>query len=118
MDRFEKRLKSLPLARPPESLKRRIFGSDINQADWRGLCQRSINLGWAASLSLAAGLIGFFLASLFQASNPEIRSTMTPTLNIQIIERESAQNVLDFTRPNSEFLTGEISIRVDTENEG
>ena len=64
MDRFEEQLKQLPLCGPSMDLRRRIFGEYSREKVFVRMFARRIPMGWAASLALAAGLMGVTFSNI------------------------------------------------------
>ena len=64
MQDFEDRLKTLPMRKPSDALRERIFGEKTRQSALRSIIYRRIPVAWAAAVSIAIGLAGFFIAFL------------------------------------------------------
>jgi hypothetical protein len=113
MDDFELRLKSVPLARPSEEMKRRIFGTGPGRPRITEVFRRRIPLGWAALIALFTGLAGMYLSQWLSGPAP-LPSEM---VIVQIIEAPSEQNPFDFTEPAADFMPGELTGRIETPKE-
>jgi len=114
MDNFERKLKSLPLARPSRGLKNRIFGRTPGIGRFSGLFRQRITLGWAALFAVMTGLMGMYLARLGAVSPQAPRKA---AVQIQIIRAASDKNVFDFTEPAVNFMPGRLTGTVETAEE-
>jgi hypothetical protein len=109
MDDFELRLKTLPLATPPDDMKRRIFGDRPSRLWFVGIFRRRIPLGWAAALALVAGIAGMFSPQPWKTrAAPPLKSIV----QVQIIKSPSDRNLLDFTGPAADWMPGPLSVEV------
>ncbi|HSV27173.1 MAG TPA: hypothetical protein VLH60_04700, partial [Sedimentisphaerales bacterium] len=81
MDNFEKRLASLPLARPSAGLRQRIFGDMSNtspEVSWfRSFFRRGVSVGRAACIAVAASLAAAMLVHSF--NRPGDSMSVTPS---------------------------------------
>ena len=114
MDDFERRLKTLSVCRPSDGLRERIFGQRSTQPQPRGIISRRIPVGWAATLALFTGLVGFSIA---RVGGGESRPTLPPetgTVQVKVIyEAPASRHVFDFTEVSPVFLDGDIDLRVE-----
>jgi hypothetical protein len=117
MDDFELRLKGVSWSKPSAGLGRRIFGKTPGQPSLRAIFQRRIRLGWAAAFSLAVGVAGFLLSDLLSGASSEASLSPGTTLEVQIIESPSSRHDFDFARVSRDFLSGDVAVRVETEEE-
>lgn len=108
MDPFEQQIQSLPWAKPSPGLKDRIFCESVRpQRRWL-LVSRRIAIGWAAVFVLLAGLAGYFLGQESSLHSPA--ASMQPTLDVQVVETGSGQNLFDMTPRASEILPGDLVV--------
>ena len=111
MDSFERRLKNLPLARPPAGLRQRIFVEPVRPALWH----RRIGLGWAAVLALALGAAGFVLGQY--SDRPASGGSHYASIEVRIVEAASSRHDFDLTTTPAEFLGGDVSVRIEAQEE-
>jgi len=108
MDDFEMLLKSVPLARPSETMKKRIFGTGSDRPRIVEVFRRRIPLGWAAMFALFTGLAGMYLS---QWLRPPASLPAQPVI-VQIIKAPSERNPFNFAEPAADWLGGELTGRV------
>jgi len=113
MDDFELRLKSVPLARPSDQMKRRIFGTGPGRPRITVVFRRRIPLGWAALIALFAGLAGMYIQKWVSGPTP----LPSKEIIVQIIKAPSERNPFDFTEPAADFMPGELTGRIETPEE-
>lgn len=122
MDDFEARLKRLPLAKPSEDMRRRIFEDKPGPlVFWQrqkrrwfvGLFRRRIPVGWAAVFALAAGIAGMFGSQMWGEETVPLQ----PVVHVQIIRSPSDRNLFDFTVPAEDFMPGELIVEVQAPKE-
>ena len=123
MDDFEARLKRLPLAKPSEGMRRRIFEDEPGHlVFWRrqkrewfvGLFRRRIPVGWAAAFALAAGIAGMSGSQMWGGRAPV---PLQPVVHVQIMKSPSDRNLFDFTVPAEDFMPGELTVKVQAPKE-
>ncbi len=108
MDPFEQQIQSLPWAKPSPGLKDRIFGESVRpQRRWL-LISRRIAIGWAAVLVLLAGLAGYFWGHMQSLRGGAL--FVQPTVDVQVVETGSGQNLFDMTPQVSEILPGDLVV--------
>jgi hypothetical protein len=124
MEDFEKKLKDIALREPSVALDRRIMDARPQQAGFGTLFHQRISLAWAAAFSIITGLLGFVLATLwFTGASPTtppgtIRPTGKEAVQVQIIyQSPESRPVFDFTETGTEFLPGEIDVKVSSDRE-
>jgi len=110
MDEFERRLKTIPLARPSRDAKSKIFGSAPGIF---AIFRRRIPLGWAALFAVFSGLAGMYLPWWFRGPAP----LPTRAVIVQIIKAPSERNVFDFTEPAADFIPGDLTVKVESPKE-
>jgi hypothetical protein len=112
MEDLELRLRTIPLAKPPSDMKRKIFGAEPSGPRILAIFRRRISLGWAAALALFAGLTGTYIS-------PWLRPAPLPAkaVIVQIIKAPSDRNVFDFTEPAADFVPGELTVSVEPPEE-
>jgi hypothetical protein len=114
MDDFEAQLKTLPLARPSEDMRRRIFGDKPGGWWFVGVFRRRIPLGWAALFALFAGIAGMFGSQYWKtAPAPPLQRAV----HVQIIKAASDRNIFDFTEPAADFMQGDLTGRIEPPKE-
>lgn len=123
MDDFEAQLKRLPLARPSEGMRRRIFGAGPDPlVFWQrqkrgwfvGVFRRRIPVGWAALFALFAGIAGMFGSQYWKtAPAPPLQRAV----HVQIIKAASDRNIFDFTEPAADFMSGDLTGRIEPPKE-
>jgi len=127
MDSFERKLRSLPLAKPSDSLRDRIFGGSAGQEStakrvgpWHPasgvVFGRQIALGWAAVVALVTALAGFVLGNLSGGVSPQGRA-MQSNIEVRIVEAASDWHNFDLTTSPTNFLTGDVHVEVETQQE-
>lgn len=114
MDDFEAQLKSLPLARPSEGMRRRIFGDKPGESWFAGIFSRRIPVGWAAAFALAAGIVGMSGSRMWGGG---AAAPLQPVVHVQIIKSPSDRNLFDFTEPAEDFMPGELTVNVQAPKE-
>ena len=117
MDEFEKQLQDLPLRRPREGLRRRIFQARRTRRPGPRVFAVRVPLAWAALLMAAAGLVGFGAARL---TEPLPRAVLVPgpsTVEVRIIEAQPQRPLFDFTETTMDFLPGDFEVQVETNGE-
>jgi len=123
MDDFEAQLKSLPLARPSEGMRRRIFGDrpsplvfwQRQKRGWFvGIFSRRIPVGWAAAFALATGIAGMSGSQMWSG---KAAAPLQPVVHVQIIRSPSDRNLFDFTVPAEDFMPGEVTVNVQAPKE-
>lgn len=107
MEDFETKLKKLPLAKPSREVRDRIFASEPGGLRIFSLLGRRIPLGWAAVLAIVTGLAGMSVSQLLR---PAVEKTVV--LQTYVIKAPSEQNPLDFTEASTEFMPGELTVKV------
>jgi len=118
MQDFEDRLRSLPMREPSDELRGRIFGEKTRQSALRSIVYRRIPVAWAAAVSIAIGLVGFFIASLRDTAIQQESPIRTETVNVQIIyQAPETPHVFDFTEAAMDFLPGDVKVRVKSNGE-
>jgi len=115
MDDFEQRLRMLPVARPSAGLRDRIFASRPRQTILVRLLSRRIAMGWAAVLVVTAGAAGFALSRLWDAAS--IHSVRQSSIELRIVEAASTRHDFDLTGTKADFLTGKVSVEIETQQE-
>lgn len=119
MNDFERRLKSLRLARPPEDLEEQIFGPKRTLGySLKKLFQFPVRLGWAAAFSVAMGIAGTLIGQVLAAWNPAIDARPETTLVVEIVRTTAERPDFDFTDAPAEFLPGGLSDTVEIHEEG
>ena len=114
MDDFEAQLKRLPLARPSEGFRRRIFGDKPGGSWFVGLLRQRIPVGWAAAFALATGVAGM---SGSQMWGGEAAAPLQRVVHVQIIKSPSDRNLFDFTEPAEHFMPGKLTVNVQAPKE-
>jgi hypothetical protein len=114
MEDFELQLKRIPLAKPSGNLKERIFASEPSGSRIVAIFHRRVPLGWAAVFALLTGLAGM---SLSQWLRPEALPGKAVVVQNYIIKAPSEQNPFDFTEAGTEFMSGELSVKVNPPEE-
>lgn len=119
MDKFEKQLAGLPLAKPSSDLRQRIFGGmtePVARRTWLGgILHRGVSVGWAASIAIAAGLAGALLMS--SPGEPDRPVIMVPSEQSVTVQLDSEKNIFDFTRPNAESIYDDVDVDVMVDEE-
>jgi hypothetical protein len=119
MDKFERQLADLPLAKPSSDLKQRIFGGvgePVANRSWlRGFLRHGVSVGWAASIAIVAGLAGALLVS--SPAEIDRPMMMVPAEQTVTIQLEAEKNIFDFTRPNIESIYDDIDVDVTVDEE-
>ena len=114
MDDFEAQLKTLPLARPPDGMRRRIFGDKRSEWWFVGVFRRRIPVGWAAVFALFAGIAGMFGSQYWKtAPAPPLQRAV----HVQIIKAASDRNIFDFTEPAADFMSGDLTGKIEPPKE-
>jgi len=113
MDDFEARLKSVPLARPSDAMKKRIFGMGAGRSKFIEAFRVRVPLAWAALFALFAGLAGMYLSQWLKGPVP----APSKVVYVQIIKAPSDRNPFDFTEPAADFMPGELTGRIETPKE-
>lgn len=127
MDSFERRLRSLPPVKPSDSLRDRIFEGSAGHKStakrvgpWRPVSRivfsRRIALGWAAAVALTTGLAGFVLGDLSGGASPQDLATQS-NIEVRIVEAASDRHNFDLTTTPADFLTGDVRVEVETQQE-
>jgi hypothetical protein len=114
MDDFEAQLKRLPLAKPSEGMRRRIFGDRPGESWFVGIFSRRISVGWAAAFALAAGIAGMSGSQMWSG---KAAAPLQPVVHVQIIKSPSDRNLFDFTEPAKDFMPGELTVNVQAPQE-
>ncbi|MHC4464127.1 MAG: hypothetical protein ACYS30_22255 [Planctomycetota bacterium] len=114
MDDFEAQLKRLPLARPSEGMRRRIFGDRPGGSWFVEVLRRRIPVGWAAAFALAAGIAGMSGSQMWSG---KAAAPLQPVVHVQIIKSPSDRNLFDFTEPAKDFMPGELTVNVQAPQE-
>ena len=114
MDDFEAQLKRLPLAKPSEGMRRRIFGDRPGGSWFVGIFSRRIPVGWAAAFALAAGIAGMSGSQMWGGG---AAAPLQPVVHVQIIRSPSDRNLFDFTVPAKDFMPGELTVNVQAPKE-
>jgi hypothetical protein len=109
MEDFELQLKKIPLAKPSGGVKERIFASEPGGLRIVGMFRRRIPLGWAALFAVLTGVAGM---SVSQWLRPAATTAKTVVVQNYIIKAPTEQNPFDFTKASTEFMSGELSVRV------
>ncbi|MHC4620613.1 MAG: hypothetical protein ACYTEQ_22935 [Planctomycetota bacterium] len=107
MEDLELRLRTIPLAKPPRDMKKRIFGTEPSGPRIFAIFRRRIPLGWAAALALFAGLTGTYVSPWLRPAPPPAKAVI-----VQIIKAPSERNPFDFTEAATEFMQGELDVTV------
>jgi hypothetical protein len=115
MDSFERRLKNLPLAKPSAGLRQRIFAEPARPAVRPALWHRRSGLGWAAVLALALGAAGFVLGQY--SDRPASGGPHYASIEVRIVEAASSRHDFDLTATPVEFLGGDVSVRIEAQEE-
>lgn len=108
MDLFEQQIQALPWAKPSLGLKERIFSESVQSQRRLLLFSRRLAVGWAAVFVVLAGLAGYFLGQELSLHSPA--ASMQPTLDVQVVETGSGQNLFDMTPRASEILPGDLVV--------
>lgn len=116
MDDLEVRLKTLTVPEPSDRLERRIFGGKPPRRLWRKLRDVRVPLPWAAVLAVATGLAGFSTAQFRPKADRSVSPTGTAVVQVKVVEASAAHHVFDFTETSQDFLPGNLSVRVETNN--
>ncbi len=118
MQDFEDRLRSLPMREPSDELRGRIFGKKVTQSALRSIVYTRIPVAWAAAVSIALGLVGFFIAFLWVAAIQQESPIRAASVNVQIIYQASeTPHMFDFTEAAMDFLPGDVKVRVKSNGE-
>lgn len=113
MQDFEDRLKTLPMCKPSEELRERIFGKKTRQSALRSIVYTRIPVAWAAAVSIALGLVGFFIAFMWVTAIQQESPIRTETVNVQIIyQAPETSHIFDFTEATMDFLPGDVKVQV------
>jgi hypothetical protein len=119
MDKFEKMLADLPLAKPSSDLRQRIFGGmaePVAERRWfRDILRHGVPLAWAASIAIIAGLAGAMLVSRpGQTEKPMMMVSAEQTVTVQL---EADKNVFDFTSQKVESIYDDVDVDVSVDEE-
>ncbi|MHC4060999.1 MAG: hypothetical protein ACYSUC_07425 [Planctomycetota bacterium] len=109
MEDFELRLKRIPLVKPPGDMKEKIFASEPGRPRILGVFRHRIPLGWAAMFAILTGLAGM---SLSQWLRPAAVPGKAVVMQTYILEAPSERNPFDFTETGTDFMSGELSVKV------
>ena len=112
MDDFELQLKSVPLAKPSQDIRRRIFGAAPSRPGLFDFFRSRVPLGWAATFALFTGLAGMYFSQFLQPP-----PAPTKAFTIQIIEAPSGKNLFDYTQAAEWLPEGDMSARLITDKE-
>lgn len=119
MERFDRKFSDLPWRKPSPELREKIFGPPQQRPILARLMDRRIASGWAASVALAAGILGFVLGVLLPGEGVqqiELADNLpeTPLVEIQpdmrVVEVRSVANSFDFSPEGGELLNGEYDV--------
>ncbi|MHC4665578.1 MAG: hypothetical protein ACYS9T_06425 [Planctomycetota bacterium] len=109
MEDFELRLKRISLAKPPGDMKDKIFASEPGGPKILAVFRHRIPLGWAAAFAILTGLAGMSLSQLLR---PAALPGKAVVMQTYIIKAPSEQNPFDFTEASTEFMPGELTVKV------
>lgn len=119
MDDFEKKLASLPLARPSAGLRQRIFGAAVPAAaktSWfRSLLRYGVSLRMAASIAVVAGLVGAVLTHSWH--HPRQPVAVTPAEQVVTVQLQGERNLFDFTVSRTQSIYDDVDVAVVVEEE-
>ena len=113
IDTLEKRLKQILLSPPSLELKQRIFGETDPPPRFLESLQRPIRLGWALSLAILTAVLGYGIAKYQSA----LAGGTQPVLEIRVVTQPGTQTHFDFTHRNTQFLSENLSTRVEVKKE-
>ena len=118
MQDFEDRLRSLPMCKPSHELRKRIFGKKVTQSALRSIVYTRIPVAWAAAVSIALGLVGFFIAFMWVTAIQPESPIRAASVNVQIIyQAPKTPHVFDFTEAATDFLPGDVKVQVKSNGE-
>ncbi len=118
MQDFEDRLKTLLMRKPSHELRGRIFGEKTRQSALRSIICRRIPVAWAAAVSIAIGLMGFFIAFMWVTAIQPESPIRAASVNVQIIyQAPETPHIFDFTEASMDFLPGDVKVRVKSNGE-
>jgi hypothetical protein len=114
MEAFERELKSVPLARPGNELRGRIFEQEPVRLRFSDFLSSRIPVGWAAVLAICAGLLGMYVT---ESKNRESMGPHVVNVEKVIIEASSGENPFDFTSDDGMgyFLPGKMTVTASEE---
>ena len=115
MEDFEIQLKSVQLARPSGKLRSRIFREPAAQNRLRNILSRSITIGQAACLALAAGLLGYSASLLTAGAGERIDNQIT--VQHVIYEEGDAGHIWNFTDTETDFMLTEPTVSIEDDFE-
>lgn len=118
MKDFEDRLKRLPICKPSDELRERIFGKETPRSALRSILCGRIPVAWAAGASVAMGVVGFLIAFLWIPATQRETPIREASMNVQIIyQAPKTPHVFDFTETAVDFLPGDVNVQVKSHGE-
>jgi hypothetical protein len=116
MDSFEDKLKGLRPAKPSPGLRRRIFDRPARRIVLASLVARPVGLGWAAVFVLLVGVVGFSLGRHYGRTSADATASHA-SVEVRILEAATSQHSFDLTAMPAEFLSGDVSVEVEAQQE-
>lgn len=115
MNDFEDRIRNLPWREPSAELKEKIFSASP-QPKYAGK-RSGVSWKWAAALTTAAGIGGFFAGAFVPEQDRRAVSVASDDADMRVIERSSKQNSFDFSEDVVQILPGEFVAYIDSEED-
>jgi hypothetical protein len=118
MDDFERRLQSLPLREPTDSLDARVLSPEAAGVEVRpGIpwVRRPVPLWLAAAACVLMILAGLAAGRMWSGSPVISTEAPQPVVQLQVIYTGPERNPFDYTQTTQDFLPGPVEVDVHVE---